>query len=319
MWLASSMHSHVRCALCFSLASVEYNQLEGLLGKGVKEPLAAGTNFSVYPGNINVLVLDASLYLDVLHAKKGAIAEFVNPKYNADKQSFKKPTRLECMMQDYPKLLGSGQKVGFTQFARWCSFSAVKNALADGADKQKAGNAPEVASTGEQDMYAYSAAILQSVGASLEAGKDEVYGGVRVNFPARVVFEPSFGTTTKELREKLPGNGKIKISARSALVIDGEQVSIGALQLDGALVIHAVPGAKVRVDGLTVSNGGWSFRALSPDDLQQVDQKYAMRGYVLDRAAQTYFLFDKPGEFVLSDANAKEFEKEYKHPARRPQ
>ena len=298
---------------------MEYNQLEGLLGKGVKETLVPGTNFSTLPGNINVLIMDASLYLGVLHAKKGAIAEFVNPKYNADKQSFKKPTRLECMMQDYPKLLGSGQKVGFTQFARWCSFSAVKNALADGADKQKAGNAPEVASTGEQDMYAYSATILQSVGAHLESSKDEVYGGVKVNFPAKVIFEPSVGTTTAELREKLTGKDKIKISARSTLVVDGDQVSVGALQLDGALIVHAVSGARVRVDGLTVSNGGWRFRALSAEELTQVDQKYAMRGYVLERQEQAYFLFDKPGEYVLSDANAKQFATEYKHPARRPQ
>lgn len=37
---------------------------------------------------------------------KGVITEFVNPKYADDtKTKFKAPTRLECMMQDYPKLL----------------------------------------------------------------------------------------------------------------------------------------------------------------------------------------------------------------------
>lgn len=41
-----------------------------------------GTNFSVFPGNINVLILAAPDYLQVLHEKKGAISEFVNPKYN---------------------------------------------------------------------------------------------------------------------------------------------------------------------------------------------------------------------------------------------
>jgi len=75
--------------------NVEYNQLEGLIGKGVKEELQPGTNYSVMPGNINVLILHAPRYLAVLKDKKGAIAEFVNPKYNPDKQSFKKPTRLE--------------------------------------------------------------------------------------------------------------------------------------------------------------------------------------------------------------------------------
>jgi hypothetical protein len=46
-------------------------------------------------------------YREVLEKKKGTISEFVNPKYKAGTTSFAKPTRLECMMQDYPKLLGT--------------------------------------------------------------------------------------------------------------------------------------------------------------------------------------------------------------------
>ena len=43
---------------------------------------------------------------------QGIIPEFVNPKYaDESKTTFKSPTRLECMMQDYAKLLGSGAKV----------------------------------------------------------------------------------------------------------------------------------------------------------------------------------------------------------------
>lgn len=34
------------------------------------------------------------------------MGEFVNPKYaDAGRTVFKKPTRLECMMQDYPKVI----------------------------------------------------------------------------------------------------------------------------------------------------------------------------------------------------------------------
>ena len=72
----------------------EYNLIEGLLGKGVKEPVIEGTNYSRLPGNINVLILQAPDYFKVLQDKKGAISEFVNPKMNADKKTFKKPTRL---------------------------------------------------------------------------------------------------------------------------------------------------------------------------------------------------------------------------------
>lgn len=70
--------------------NVEYNQLEGLIGAGKKEPLQSDGKYSVYPGNTNVLVFNAVEYLPVLEASNGAISEFVNPKYNPDKQSFKK-------------------------------------------------------------------------------------------------------------------------------------------------------------------------------------------------------------------------------------
>jgi len=43
----------------------------------------------------------------------------VNPKYkDALKDVFKSATRLECMMQDYPKLLNKIFKVGFSCYER---------------------------------------------------------------------------------------------------------------------------------------------------------------------------------------------------------
>ena len=61
-----------------------------------------------------------------------AVLEFVNPKYKDDKvrMEFKKPTRLECMMQDRPKLfqkeMGSKARIGFTMFDWWFTFSPTK-------------------------------------------------------------------------------------------------------------------------------------------------------------------------------------------------
>lgn len=41
--------------------------------------------------------------------------EFINPKYaDATKTKFKSSSRLECMYQDYPKLLENGDRVGMT-------------------------------------------------------------------------------------------------------------------------------------------------------------------------------------------------------------
>lgn len=94
--------------------------------------------YSYFPGNINVLAFKLAPYLENLDKTKGLIPEFVNPKYaDESKTVFKSATRLECMMQDYPKLVDSTAKIGFTQFDRHMSFSAVKNNVVDGAAKYK--------------------------------------------------------------------------------------------------------------------------------------------------------------------------------------
>jgi hypothetical protein len=42
------------------------------------------------------------------------VPEFVNPKYaDVSRTTFKSPTRLECMMQDFPRYFNSNS-VGFT-------------------------------------------------------------------------------------------------------------------------------------------------------------------------------------------------------------
>lgn len=56
-------------------------------------------------GNINQLLFRLEPYVKTLEKSHGIMGEFVNPKYaDAAKTVFKKPTRLECMMQDYPKV-----------------------------------------------------------------------------------------------------------------------------------------------------------------------------------------------------------------------
>ena len=55
--------------------------------------------------------LDTGFSIDVaevqacVEASGGAVPEFVNPKYtDGTKTAFKSPTRLECMMQEFPRL-----------------------------------------------------------------------------------------------------------------------------------------------------------------------------------------------------------------------
>jgi UDP-sugar pyrophosphorylase len=117
--------------------NIEYNQLDPLLRSsgfpdGDVNDLTTG--YSIFPGNVNQLLFKLEPYADVLNRTKGVMGEFVNPKYtDSTKTRFKKPTRLECMMQDYPKALGASSRVGFTTSPAWFCYSPVKNNPKDAA------------------------------------------------------------------------------------------------------------------------------------------------------------------------------------------
>ena len=114
--------------------NVEYNQLDPLLKTqgDCKGDVADETGFSPYPGNANNIVIGIDAYAKTLRGEdQGVVVEFVNPKYKDETRTeFKKATRLECMMQDIPKLfqkeLGSEVNIGFTTFDRWFTFSPAK-------------------------------------------------------------------------------------------------------------------------------------------------------------------------------------------------
>ena len=115
--------------------NIEYNLLDGFLKKHGGEPTDKHGN-SLFPGNINTLIFSLKEYRSVLKQTQGLVAEFINPKYeSAEKTKFKSSTRLESLMQDYPKLLPASAKVGFTTYDRQFIFSACKNDLKSAAQK----------------------------------------------------------------------------------------------------------------------------------------------------------------------------------------
>mmetsp|Transcript_8573 Transcript_8573/g.25264 ORF Transcript_8573/g.25264 Transcript_8573/m.25264 type:complete len:657 (-) Transcript_8573:608-2578(-) len=258
--------------------NVEYNQLDPLLRATVNEKgdVPDETGNSPFPGNINVLVLELTSYHKTLEATDGLMPEFVNPKYkDKEKEKFTKPTRLECMMQDYPKLLPSGSKVGFTQIDRWLCFSPVKNNVEDAAKKAAAGTPPESASTGEADMYNASAEMLRRAGMNVEYGPKAEPLGIPVTLGPQVHLAPSFATTWFELMKKVKGGS---ISATSSLVVEGD-CNLKNLELDGALVLKPCGKTVVKIDGLRESNKGWELVPLEKGE--KAPEEIAMRGYKL--------------------------------------
>ncbi len=114
-------------------------------------------------------------------------------------------------MQDYPKLLKSGERVGITQIDRRFCFSTCKNDLASAALKFSQGLAPESGSSLEHDYYWLNRYLLKASGVEIEEPKQEqaqTFAGITLSFNPKIVLTPEFGVTLSEIRSKFSGNYK---------------------------------------------------------------------------------------------------------------
>jgi UDP-sugar pyrophosphorylase len=220
--------------------NVEYNLLDPLLRATVSPQgdVPDEKGFSKFPGNINLLVVRLAPYLKVLESSGGVVAEFVNPKFaDNTRTSFKKPARLETLMQDLPKNFTSGEKVGVTVFDRtWC-FSACKNNLTDAAQKVAQNGPPESASSAENDFYEAGRAKLRAAGMMVKDGPRQMLRGVPFTSGPRVILRPSFALTLADVREKIQGG---HISGDATLILEGDVRLENVTVPEGtSLVVHA--------------------------------------------------------------------------------
>uniref|UniRef100_A0A7S2XAT1 UTP-monosaccharide-1-phosphate uridylyltransferase n=1 Tax=Lotharella oceanica TaxID=641309 RepID=A0A7S2XAT1_9EUKA len=281
--------------------NVEYNQLEPLLKSTVSPEgdVPDKSGFSPYPGNTNALVFRVEPYAKVLKETGGKMPEFVNPKFKDEsKTAFKKPTRLECMMQDYPRLLGRDAKVGFTQLERWSCFAAVKNNAVDAAAQHKKTGFAESASTAESAIYRMFRQKLQLLGVHVAEPTQEVFNGVPTWVGPKVILSPSFASTFEEMGRKFLAPESVQISKDSTLHLDGRDIEIKSLDLDGSLSVTAVPGARVVIDG-KVKNTPWQFTPVDADD-KTIPEPLRIRGYDMDKSSKDHvYVFDKPGTYTI--------------------
>jgi UDP-sugar pyrophosphorylase len=283
--------------------NVEYNQLDPLLRATVSPEgdVPNEQGFSMFPGNINVLVIRMASYVRILNESQGIIAEFVNPKYaDETKTSFKKPTRLETMMQDLPKLFGADENVGVSVFdRRWC-FSPNKNNIADAAAKHAAGSPPESGATAESDFYLAGRIRFSAAGAKVKAASEELILGVPFTNGPKVLLRPSFAMTLSEAGEKIEN---CSISDEATLILEGKDIALEDVELSGcsALVIKACEGAKVVVLGQTFENEGFELVKLTEDELASdtVPEYLKIRGFRFENRGAAVYEFDEPGEYFI--------------------
>ncbi|GLT84928.1 hypothetical protein SLE2022_031360 [Rubroshorea leprosula] len=277
--------------------NVEYNQLDPLLrASGFPDgDVNCDTGYSPYPGNINQLILELDPYIGELNKTGGAIKEFVNPKYkDASKTSFKSSTRLECMMQDYPKTLPPSVRVGFTVMDTWIAYAPVKNNPEDAAKVPK-GNPYHSATSGELAIYRANSLILRKAGAKVDDPVQQVFNGQDVEVWPRISWKPKWGSTFAEIKSKVREN--CAISQKSTMVIRGRNVFLEDLSLDGALVINSVDEAEVKVGG-SIQNKGWVLESVDYRDTS-IPEEIRTRGFRIHKIEQLEKSYNESGKFIL--------------------
>lgn len=293
--------------------NVEYSHLPGLLQEQGGDVAVNDQNDSAYPGNINFLLLHLPTYFNTLAESKGVMPEFVNPKFaDVEKTTFQKPTRLECLMQDFPRLFKNGEKAGFTKFDRWLCFTCVKNNLTDAKKKSVALQPADCSFSCESDVYWANNMLLLLAGETILPSVDykkndaelmkrceEVaFLGIKRHLAPKCVLLPSFALSLEHLRERTGGK-PVKLAKNSMLIVSGD-IKFDGLSLDGACNLMGNETAsvgtprKVRKEedgskdkegeavlpsGVCVTNAGAALEALTEDKLTTDVLK--IRGYDL--------------------------------------
>ncbi|XP_042408018.1 UDP-sugar pyrophosphorylase-like [Zingiber officinale] len=261
--------------------NVEYNQLDPLLrATGHADgDVNCETGFSPFPGNINQLILELEPYIEELNKTRGAISEFVNPKYkDSTKTAFKSSTRLECMMQDYPKSLSPSARVGFTVMDTWLGYAPVKNNPEDAAKVPK-GNPYHSATSGEMAIYKANSIILKKAGVQIADPITDVFNGQEVEVWPRVTWNPKWALTFSDVKRKV--NEACSVSQRSTLVINNSNVILDTLSLDGTLIANEV---EVKLAG-AVQNKGWVLQHVDHKDSSNPEE-IRIRGFKIQKVEQ---------------------------------
>ena len=282
--------------------NVEYNQLDPLLRATISPEgdVPDEQGFSMFPGNINILVIRMASYVRILAETQGIIAEFVNPKYaDETKTVFKSPTRLETMMQDLPKLFGPNEKVGVSIFDRVWRFSANKNNIADAAAKHATNGPPESGASAESDFYWGGRTRLIAAGTTVNEGAQKLISGVPFTEGPKVLLRPSFALTLADVRSKISGGS---ISDEATLILDGKEIALENVELSGssALIVKACDGAKVTVKG-AFKNEGFALVELTEVEMADpaVPEYLKIRGYRFENRGAAIHTFDQPGDYTI--------------------
>lgn len=191
----------------------------------------------------------------------------MNPKYaNEERTEFKSATRLECMMQDYPKLLSSTGEVGFTMYETWYCFSPAKNNIDDAAKCIAKGIPSYGAAEAEYNFYEWTNKMLELAGVAVERPTQATdFNGMNFAFGPKVLLDPRAAITFQEIKGLFAGNNKL--SSDASLILKDSEIRFENLELlNGTLTCES---------GMKVPSAAISFVASDGED----KEVYRIRGF----------------------------------------
>lgn len=157
-------------------------------------------------------------------------------------------------------------------------------------------------SSAESDKYIQNQRKLRMAGVDLDVTEEKdlvLVAGIPVTPGPRIILCPGFSITQQEVMQKIQGG---KITKRSTLVLEGEDLKVKNLDLDGALVIRTGHDCDVTVDGLVVRNKGYELEEVPKD--AAVPEEVAIRGYTMAKHEALEILINEPGKyFIGADGN----------------
>ena len=105
-------------------------------------------------------------------------------------------------------------------------------------DVTNGGTAPGTMSSAESDKYIQNQRKLKFAGMDIDVTEEAdlvPVAGIPVTPGARVIICPGFAITQQEVMQKIEGG---KVTKGSSLVLEGEDLKVKNLDLDGALIIR---------------------------------------------------------------------------------
>lgn len=228
--------------------NIEYSVFENFFKKNnTKEEVTEG-GFSVYPGNINVFLIEINEYRRALEGIS-LMKEFINIKFDkTDPKKIASSWRVECLMQDIAFSIPDVDRIGVCFFERNMAFTTCKNNLVTGRICSSKGLPSETIVQCENDIYLRNFMLLKHCGMSYKSANlsrslenieesDRFVEQIRLVPVPRVFLHPSFGVLVKDIKAAiknltLDGNGDLVLVLKGKINLNNCYFNNVSLTID---------------------------------------------------------------------------------------